>query len=964
LLYMINRFTFVSSNQFKVFGFKKQTPMTTRFQMLLLGLWLLLSTTALPAQGWKRTYTPMATIFRSVQTADGGFLSCGTNELNQLQIIKTDFDGALILKKAFTSIGRIDRAYLSKSVDGNYHVAVSDTSTFMTLIKITPKGDSLWKKKVPVSFSFHDFQTLSDGNIGAIGRDLNQKPIFIKLNALGDTVWTKRYANPTSKMSGFTEDAEGSIIWQINDQTLSQPVLWYIGKNGNTLSTVNLNSNIMDFFRLIELKDGNLVICNSAQVFKIRTDGRFVWSVNPAGANEIINIVPTDDNGVAVLTYGINAVLSQTELIKLDANGNTTWKRKMTEDVEANPGADFSLFVLFSLIQTEDKGFVLSGRLEQNTNNTNKKLGYLLKTNGDGTVYPNEIKGRIVADLNNNCKADITETPIKGWVIRADGGPNKILNATTDVDGNYSFQVDTGKYKLAVFAPNNLWKPCYKDSVITVTGFGEIDTFNIPVSNNISCSGLRVDIGTPLLRRCFDNTYTVSFCNNGTRSISNVYVEVVLDTNLLFQNASLPIAVKTGNKYRFNIGNLNVLQCGNFNIVAKVSCDNPSVLGRTLGVEAHIYPDSICPSWNGATVEVGGRCDRDSVRFLIRNTGTSTTSKQVNYSIIVDEVVFLNGNTRTPVQPNETRFITVPSNGKTYRFEAQQETGHPTNQNPSTVVEGCGRNLQGGISTGFVLQLPEADGDPFIDIDYQTVISSSGSNELYASPIGYQSERKIKPNTDLEYMIRFQNVGTDTAFTIIIRDTLPDFLEPSSVEFGASSHAYKGEVIGKNVIKITFENIRLADSFINVAASRGFVKFRVHQKPSVPLGTKISNKAAIYFDFNKPIYTNTLFHTVAEGFVTAIIDPAKPNAGLKVKVYPNPFVEQATFEIESDPLSIEHSGAKIFRLYDIVGRLVRTERFNTKQFIFERKDLPRGIYIFNIENQGRNIGSGKLMIEK
>ena len=210
-------------------------------------------------------------------------------------------------------------------------------------------------------------------------------------------------------------------------------------------------------------------------------------------------------------------------------------------------------------------------------------------------------------------------------------------------------------------------------------------------------------------------------------------------------------------------------------------------------------------------MEVTGSCDKDSLRFTLRNTGQATTSTPINSVIVEDHVVFLRSS--QTFNAGQTRMFSFKSNGRTYRLQAEQERGYPTNQLLAVAIEGCGQ-MSRVAQHRFVLQYPEADGDPFIDMDCQTIVSSLETNIKMGSPIGYQNEHLIEPNTDLEYMIRFQNVGTDTAFNIIIRDTLSALLEPSSIQFGASKacHPYTAEMIGSNVLKFTFNNILLAEA--------------------------------------------------------------------------------------------------------------------------------------------------------
>ena len=107
--------------------------------------------------------------------------------------------------------------------------------------------------------------------------------------------------------------------------------------------------------------------------------------------------------------------------------------------------------------------------------------------------------------------------------------------------------------------------------------------------------------------------------------------------------------------------------------------------------------------------------------------------------------------------------------------------------------------------------------------------------------------------------------------------------------------------------------------------------------------------------------TNQTFHTVGQNFVlTATIDPpAEPN--IAVKVYPNPFADVAIFEIvdKTRPLSITSH----FSLFDATGRLVRTENMTDGRLEFQRRDLPVGFYVFRIEDNGKLMGSGKLIIK-
>ncbi|HRH71210.1 MAG TPA: T9SS type A sorting domain-containing protein [Flavobacteriales bacterium] len=129
--------------------------------------------------------------------------------------------------------------------------------------------------------------------------------------------------------------------------------------------------------------------------------------------------------------------------------------------------------------------------------------------------------------------------------------------------------------------------------------------------------------------------------------------------------------------------------------------------------------------------------------------------------------------------------------------------------------------------------------------DKLAVTSTGASEQMYF----------IDQDDWIDYTIRFQNTGTDTAFTVVISDTLEAVLDPASLRVGASSHPFTWDLGYGNVLRFRFDDILLPDSNVNEVASHGQVMFRI--KPLQPLvpGTLIENTANIYFDFNPPVIT-------------------------------------------------------------------------------------------------------------
>ncbi|MBL0357203.1 MAG: hypothetical protein IPP72_10105 [Chitinophagaceae bacterium] len=137
----------------------------------------------------------------------------------------------------------------------------------------------------------------------------------------------------------------------------------------------------------------------------------------------------------------------------------------------------------------------------------------------------------------------------------------------------------------------------------------------------------------------------------------------------------------------------------------------------------------------------------------------------------------------------------------------------------------------------------------------QTVIRGAyDPNDKQATP--ELSPLQIANGTYIDYTIRFQNTGNDTAFNVVISDTLAAELLANTLEVFSSSHNCK-TTVKDNIVFFEFLNILLPDSNTNEMKSHGFVSFRIKPHPSVPSGSTINNNAAIYFDYNVPVITNT-----------------------------------------------------------------------------------------------------------
>ena len=420
-------------------------------------------------------------------------------------------------------------------------------------------------------------------------------------------------------------------------------------------------------------------------------------------------------------------------------------------------------------------------------------------------------------------------------------------------------------------------------------------------------------------------------------------MEITLDTFLELEEAEIPFETLGPGHYKFDVEDMEIGQCGSFSFTVLVSCE--AELGQSHCTEAHIFPDELClpdlPGYSGAFLELEALCLDTTAYFRIQNTGSNDMAAPLEY-IVIEDAVLLEQESYDLVQGQET-LITFPANGSTYYLGTPQEPGAPGANFISAVIEGCGNNDSGTFSTGFVNVFPQSDSDPWLDIDCRENIGSFDPNDIQVFPKGYGPQGIVESGTTLDYLIRFQNTGTDTAFTVEIINPLPPQLNLSSLNPLGSSHDYNLTILEDNILSFRFDNILLPDSTTNLQASQGFVRYRIDHVEDLPPGTNFGNRAGIYFDFNDPIFTNTALTTIGENFLTVDLKEVFV-PGLSLDAFPNPFTDflNITFEGLSGKTTQ-------FMIFSMDGRMVwqNEQPFSPVATIYPG-DLPDGQYALQV----------------
>ncbi|MCB0577698.1 MAG: T9SS type A sorting domain-containing protein [Phaeodactylibacter sp.] len=861
----------------------------------------------------------------------------------------------------------------------------------------------------------------SNGNfvIGATDFYGSQDTIrLLEINNDGAVVWERSYSSfnaaPFRWMGDFIETSDGGFLLCADVEGDDYSSLAIKLDSAGDVLWEQLVENI-DFFQVIQLEDESFVLAGRNEnivnnediaVVGITSGGDFSWSskFDSGNSDYAIDVVQTDGGQLAILAAW-DGLPNGTPffpstyvpyLIKTTATGDSISGKTIELDYQPDftvyldklflrEGGGFDILMPYSsspgvvhtqIIQTDNNGERINEGNALNhssfamtpcANGGYAVVGgagapykvYLAKADAHGRFASSVVQGNIFRDGNFSCVLDTGEMGLKNWLVKIEDVENQVTSyATTNETGDFNANLFDGNYEITALNPYPLWESCpnLNPQLVTLDSLVNSAILDFPMQPLYDCALMNVDVSAHFLRRCYDNTYYVEYCNQGTVPAENARVEVRLDEYMTVNDASLPFFNQGDSLLIFPVGDVGIGECGRIAIDAYLDCDN-TVLGQTHCSQARVFPDSICfpadPNWDRSSIAVTGACELDSVRFFIQNEGTGDMDQPLNYYVVIDELIMLEGTFQ--LNSGEVQDIAVEAMGATYRLDAEQSPGHPGSSMPSATVEGC----PDFASLGFVIWLAQNDLDHFIDIDCQQNVGAYDPNDKQAFPRGYGEERKIEPETEIEYKIRFQNTGTDTAFRVVVRDTLSESLDLSTFHLDGASHSCEWEILSRGVLKVAFENIMLPDSNVNEAASHGFFKYSIRPRQDISLGTRIDNRAAIYFDFNEPVLTNAVFHTIDTNFIErGIVDMLEevPVRNNRIHIRPNPFHQSATFQL---PQSFQQLELNIF---DVAGRVLATVNGAGNTLLFEKGNLKAGIYFFQIRGDGKKLGIGKLVI--
>ena len=880
-----------------------------------------------PAIEWQKCFggSENENLYSIIPTPDGGYIFASASFSNNgdltgiggrgsfdIWVVKLSSVGLIEWQKRLGGSATEVASSISTTRDGGYiltgwtgsndfDVSGNHGGADIWVVKLSSTGAIQWQRCLGGSgfdFSSALVETLSDGflllgttrsNDGDVsGNHSNAQDDgwLVKLSSAGTIEWQKCLGGSLGEaMYSLTLTNDGGCIVAGSTYSSDGDVIGQHG--GNDMWVVKLNdlgtiqwkkclggSNEEVAFSIIKTLDGGYAVAGStgsnngdvsgnhggsdAWVVKLSPSGSIQWQKCLGGsASEDINMIIQTREGDYVL--GGSTSSNDGDVTNNQGGYGDAWIVKLTNQgviqwQKAVGGTDPEKFT--SIIALRDGNYLASGY----TISTNIDVA---GNHGASDVWIVKLSPAIKAiagsiqQSNTFCQALSPPQYLANIQVKMEKNSTAYYTST-DALGHFAALIDTGRFNVSTVPPNQLWTACPIQTVtLSNPNIKDTMTVNSNLYVNAICPFMEIQLTTPFLRRCFESPYVINYANRGTAVQNDATAELTLDSALTYVSATRPVRSRVGNKITFSLGNVGINQMGQFTVNVMVSCN--SVLGQAHCSSVLIPKTMTCDTVQDSIPTIINQCVAgcDTVSFWVSKPNT-TLNKTFKYQLLADANLIDTGRFTLINTFNLKR----KRDGRTYRLEirnlvtnqllaARSAESSPTVSTPS-------------VSTGFVNQFSQSIKQANISENCTANRGAFDPNDKGAVPTGIGARHFIEQGNAIDYLVQFQNTGTDTAFKVVVRDTLATHFDWSTFKLNAQSHTATWQLNPQGVLIVTFNNINLVDSFTNERGSHGFFKYSIKLKDSIVTNTIVTNKAAIYFDFNAPIITNLTTHTIGK----------------------------------------------------------------------------------------------------
>ena len=845
------------------------------------------------------------------QTTDGGYILGGFSKSNisgdktensigtyDYWIVKTNSAGNIQWQNTIGGIGYEELHSISQTTDGGYLLGGYSRSNI--------SGDKS-ENCIGGAGDYWIIKTDSTGNIqwqntiGGVGDDLlnSLMPTEDGGYILGGNSDSGPSGDKTEFCIGNDDywivkiDSLGTIQWQNTIGGSSQDQLNSIKQTSDEGYILGGWSNSNTSGDKTENNWDTTLITSDYWIVKIDSSGNIQWQNTIGGSNADIlhSIQQTADGGYILGGYS-NSDFSgdKTEnsmggfdywLVKTDSTGNILWQKTF-----GGSGYDY----LYSVQPTTDGGYILGGYSWSGIsgNKTESLWDTIVQASGDYWIIKTDEFGNIkwqndIGGSNNDWSNFILQSIDGGYILNG--------NSNSDISGDKTENC---------IGSMDYWIVKLSDEYNLISGKLFIDAN----SNNVQ------DTGEPVVQNKMVtemNTGRFGFSQNG-----GVYYVSVMDTG------NYTVTTATINYYN----PVPVTQNAYFNSIQQTDSLNDFAFQP-----AGVFND-LCIR----ITPLGQFRSGMNAVYMINygNYGTTTLSPTVILYPYFN-VSYLSANvTPTSAAPDSVVWALpalAPFQTGSILVTVNVNAGLPigTLINSSVHIEPVANDANTGCN------------------DHSWAVYVTGALDPNDILVGDDTltTTQLALQPYLDYIIRFQNTGNDTCFNAKILNHIDTAkLQLNTLEFVASSHPVNMKWIPwERNMEFTFDNILLPDSQVNEPMSHGFVCYRIKPKSTLTAGDSILNQAAIYFDFNTSVLTNTASTVIVQ--TSGISSSETGNSQLVI--YPNPAGESST-------IGYAFCSGDQLKLTDLQGRILFAKTFSVQASGYNLKTsgYSPGIYFVEV----------------
>lgn len=728
--------------------------------------------------------------------------------------------------------------------------------------------------------------------------DNNKFGNYLEYSYNGGSTWTR-------KSTGSTNTIRSMHMWNKNKGVMGT-LTGGIFETTDGFTNYNVNWNVNNIIDMRSIKDSVIIMVGlNGVIFRSGDYGKTYKSIT---SGTTVNLM-----GLHFANDSIGMACGEKGVILYTKDAGLSWSKMAT-------GTNMTIYkvFVFNKYYAWACGYNLSGDSID-----------IFKFGSENYVESkiNTVRGSVIADVYKNCKLDAKEIGPAPILIQATPGP---YYTYTTAKGAYEIVIpDTGKFTITAILPykyggdKNLCDTMKSHTVSFKSFENKVFGKNFFFDSDSSIK-LDIDIATSRKRRCGVNLNTITYKNTGFKTVDSTVITLYYSPYTIIKSASQKYT-KGNETITFKTGPLAPGQSGVIYVYDSVKCDNPNIRGLSACMRVLITPQVFVTktNWDGSIVRTKVDCFEDSLAIIkVYNDGNKIMKDSATLDLFLDVTKVAAPKFKLESK-DSIKFMMDPM-GKMVFVETAVNTQHPYLQKIRVFREGCGDSA-GIVSKQQVIKHALQDYPSFEDEACVEIRDSYDPNDITVVPEGPGAKHYIDNVQRLTYKIRFQNTGTDTAYKIVVVDTLANEIDLASIEMRGSSHKFTYSLVNgtkKHVIKFEFNNINLVDSFTNEKGSHGFVTFDVNLNQGLPKGTRVNNFVDIYFDFNTPVRTNTAFNTIYDTVFTSLKPGIAKNCFSKFVKIPRDTVVCDKYEYVTGLKTIG-SNQPIWKVNDFLTKLDR-----------------------------------------